>query len=105
MQKAYDLLMNPELRRQFDSVDPSFDETIPNPKKEVKPEDFFKVYGPVFERNARFSKIQPVPLLGDESTATLAEVEEFYGFWYNFDSWRIFNYQDEEEGSGGDDQK
>lgn len=31
---------------------------------------------------------------GDESTKE--EVERFYNFWYNFDSWRSFEYQDED---------
>lgn len=43
----------------------------------------------------RFSKNQPVPRLGDDKS-TKAEVEEFYNFWYNFDSWRSFEYQDED---------
>ena len=34
-------------------------------------------------------------MLGDDSS-TKAEVEEFYNFWYNFDSWRSFEYQDED---------
>jgi hypothetical protein len=31
--------MNPEKRRQFDSVDPAIEDYVPSPK-EVKPEDF-----------------------------------------------------------------
>jgi len=29
--------------------------------------------------------------LGDENS-TRSEVEEFYGFWYDFDSWREYSY-------------
>ncbi|MGH0127860.1 UNVERIFIED_CONTAM: hypothetical protein FKN15_032529 [Acipenser sinensis] len=65
--KAYEILSDPVKRRAFDSVDPTFDNAVPS-KSEGK-ENFFKVYAPVFERNAR----------------------------YNFDSWREFSYLDEEE--------
>ena len=36
-----------------------------------------------------------MPRLGDEKS-TKDEVNEFYDFWYNFDSWRSFEYQDED---------
>lgn len=36
-----------------------------------------------------------MPKLGDENS-TKEEVENFYNFWYNFDSWRSFEYQDED---------
>ena len=34
-------------------------------------------------------------MLGDDSS-TKEHVEHFYNFWYNFDSWRTFEYQDED---------
>jgi len=49
----------------------------------------------VFVAEGRFSKSQPVPKLGDDHS-TKEQVEEFYNFWYNFDSWRSFEYQDED---------
>jgi DnaJ family protein C protein 2 len=36
-----------------------------------------------------------VPSFGDEKS-TKEDVENFYNFWYNFDSWRTFEYLDED---------
>jgi len=36
-----------------------------------------------------------VPRLGNDKS-TKVDVEEFYNFWYAFDSWRSFEYQDED---------
>ena len=32
-----------------------------------------------------------------------SQVELFYDFWYNFDSWREFSYLDEEDKEKGED--
>jgi DnaJ family protein C protein 2 len=60
------VLTNPERRRQFDSVDPQFLEEIddvPTEKdfKSKTPPPFLPTFAPIFAREARFSRIQPVP--------------------------------------------
>lgn len=92
IQKAMDVLTDPTKRRQFDSVDEEAD--ISTPSKKAKG-SFFKLWGPVFASEARFSKKQPVLLLENDQS-TKHEVERFYDFWYSFDSWRTFEYLDEE---------
>ncbi|KAL4076726.1 DnaJ domain-containing protein [Scleroderma yunnanense] len=106
IQKAFEVLTHPEKRHQFDSVDPhylSLEEDTPTASDFRGKEDsvFFNTMGPVFEREARFSKKTPVPMLGsyDDSKET---VEAFYDFWYNFDSWRSFEYLDKEVNEGSD---
>ncbi|CAG8792809.1 8185_t:CDS:10 [Gigaspora margarita] len=93
IQKAYEILSDSVKRRQFDSVDEAIDDTLPSAKAKG---DFFEIYSPVFEREARFSTKTPVPMLGDINT-TKSEVQAFYDFWYNFDSWRSFEYLDKED--------
>lgn len=105
IQKAFEVLSHPERRRQFDSVDPYFVDLEQDPPTasqiSASPEAFFSIMTPIFEREARFSKIQPVVPLGSPD-ATKDEVEGFYDFWYNFDSWRSFEYKDKEVNEGSD---
>ena len=94
--KAFEILGNPVKRKAFDSVDPTFDDTVPEVIKKDSKDNFFSVFSPVFEQNSRWSNKNPVPQLGsDESTKH--EVDKFYTFWYDFDSWREFSYLDEED--------
>jgi len=124
IQKAHEVLTNPERRRQFDSVDPVFleeVEEVPSASDfKSKPPPFLLTFAPIFEREARFSRIQPVPKLavpvegdaksssdpddikGHEFPALKAHVEAFYDFWYNFDSWRSFEWLDKEVNEGSD---
>ncbi|KAH8648416.1 putative zuotin [Xylariales sp. PMI_506] len=93
IQKATEVLLDPTKRRQFDSVDEKADVEPPTKKEASK--NFYKTWGRVFKAEARFSKTQPVPQLGNEDS-TKEEVDTFYNFWYNFDSWRSFEYLDED---------
>jgi DnaJ family protein C protein 2 len=125
IQKAHEVLTNSEKRRQFDSVDPEFLETeeditgvtaaefkvtsilcsselvINCYAFQAKTKDFFTTFAPIFTLYQRFSRSQPVPGLG-ALDATKEEVEGFYDFWYNFDSWRSFEWWDKEVNEGSD---
>jgi len=94
IQKATEILSDPVKRRQYDSVDEAADVEPPT-RKETKAGNFYKLWTRVFDSEARFSNRKPVPRLGNDKS-TKVDVEEFYNFWYAFDSWRSFEYQDED---------
>jgi len=94
IQKATEVLLDPTKRRQFDSVDEEA-EVEPPTKKQLAKGDFYKLWSNVFKAEARFSNNHPVPSFGN-ANSTKEEVENFYNFWYNFDSWRSFEYLDED---------
>ncbi|KAL1541728.1 dnaJ subfamily C member 2-like [Salvia divinorum] len=90
IQESYEVLIDPVKRRIYDSTD-EFDDEIP---VDCAPQDFYKVFGPAFLRNGRWSVNQAVPTLGDDKSP-IKEVDSFYDFWYVFKSWREFPHADE----------
>ena len=94
IQKATEVLLDPTKRKQYDSVDEEADVEPPT-KKQLAKSDYYKLWSKVFKSEARFSKTHPVPTFGDVNSAK-EHVEDFYNFWYNFDSWRTFEYLDED---------
>lgn len=94
IQKATEVLLDPVKRRQYDSVDEEADVDPPT-KKQLEKGDFYKLWSKVFKSEGRFSKTHPVPSFGG-ADASKEQVEGFYNFWYNFDSWRSFEYLDED---------
>ncbi|GAA5828953.1 hypothetical protein JCM5353_005182 [Sporobolomyces roseus] len=98
--KAMETLSKLETRRQFDSVDPAITDDYPS-QKETTESNFYELWAPVFARESRFSKSQPAPSLGGPETSK-QEVESFYDFWYNLDSWRSFEYEDKDAPEGAD---
>lgn len=102
IQRAWTVLTDPDKRLAYDSID-QFDDRIPSvdPIKTMDWERFKKTFAPVFARNARFSRQQPMPLLGEEGDDR-ATVDSFYRRWQNFDSWRRFDFAIEKAQSADD---
>ena len=93
IQEAMNVLSNDTKRRAYDSQLP-FDERIPNDEITQKalakgPHKFFKLYGPIFQRNGRFAVKKPVPDIGNMETP-MDEVYKFYSYCVRFESWRDF---------------
>lgn len=93
IQRAWEVMSDTKKRRQWDSCDPKIPDAIPKP---AAVGDFFEMYAGVFARETRFSKTTQSPPLGDLDS-TRVHVEEFYSFWFGFESWRTFERMDEED--------
>jgi len=101
--RAFECLGVPAKRKSYDSVDPKFDDDVPD-KFCPETEEFYEVFHDVFDRNSRWSTVQPVPKLGS-GDASIDYVNRFYSFWFDFDSWREFSYEDEEEKEKGENRE
>ncbi|RNF23942.1 chaperone protein DNAJ [Trypanosoma conorhini] len=89
VQRAFDVLGDAETRLAYDSSRP-FDDSIPG---ETLPAgaDFYALFGPVFERNKKWSSERDLPSIGDDRTG-LKAVYRFYDRWARFQSWRDFSH-------------
>ena len=76
--KAFENLGVSNKRRAYDSVDPLFDDEIPDVIKDNS-KDFISTFAPVFERNARWSMKKSMPKFGNDDS-TRDEVDKFYKF-------------------------
>lgn len=98
--RAWETLGNNLKRRSYDSIDPYFNDDLPD-EKEAK-DNFYGVMGKAFKMNSRWSVKKVVPRLGNPHTPR-ESVEKFYSFWYDFESWREYSYLDEEDKESGQD--
>lgn len=94
IQEAFTVLCNEQKRRAYDSQ-LDFDESIPTDLEAAEASKagiaaFCELFGPVFQRNARFATHRPVPDLGDAATP-IHDVYRFYDYWIKFESWRDFS--------------
>lgn len=96
--RAWETLGSQAKRRSYDSVDPYFNDNLPD-EKDCR-NNFYEVLGKAFKENSRWSVKKPVPRLGGLFTPR-EKVEQFYSFWYDFDSWREYSYLDEEDKESG----
>ncbi|KAH9601204.1 DnaJ domain [Trypanosoma melophagium] len=89
VQRAFDILGDAETRLAYNSSRP-FDDSIP-PEKLPSGADFYATFGPVFERNKKWSSEPNLPSIGDDGMS-LKDVNRFYDRWARFQSWRDFSH-------------
>ena len=87
--KAFENLGTTNKRKAFDSVDPLFDDDVPDVIKENS-KDFFETFAPVFDKNARWSSKRHVTKIGNKDSSR-DEVNKFYKFWYDFESCKFLD--------------
>lgn len=88
VQRAFDILNDPDVRQTFDSSRP-FDDAIPG--ENIDEAKFFAAFGPVFDRNKKWSVERDLPSLGTDGT-THKDVLRFYDRWTAYQSWRDFSH-------------
>eukprot|EP00916_Digyalum_oweni_P008935 GHVL01015048.1.p1 GENE.GHVL01015048.1~~GHVL01015048.1.p1 ORF type:complete len:609 (+),score=186.51 GHVL01015048.1:176-2002(+) len=93
IQESFEILSDPERRWKYDCSLP-FDERIPTASDIDSAKNFFAFLHPYFVRESRWSRKLPTLLIGDENSP-IEKVEEFYNFWFNFQSRRDFSTHDE----------
>ena len=81
VQLAFNTLTNDDKRRTYDSQ-LDFDDSVPDSDEVAQsiakgPRAFCDLFRPVFERNARFASVKPVPSFGDENTP-IADVNRYW---------------------------
>ena len=75
IKKAYDILMDEDKKKAYDSSLP-FDNSLPK-EEEITDVNFYKIFEPVFQRNAIWSSKKPVPTIGDSETS-IKKAKKFY---------------------------
>ena len=91
------MLGEPERRKAYDSSDSlvaTVADDVPDKLEADERHKFFEKFSSAFRYNSRWSAKQPVPQLGNIRSKD-EYVDDFYDFWYDFQSWRDFSYLDE----------